>query len=175
VDWVAAGTKAASLTETQEGLTGGRALSQWATREARLARTTLATSGAHDRLSLERHNEGGFIGASGRDVLGELALHTTLHNPRIVHMDPSHGFTDTHRRQTTQSSGDRRSLGVDGTFKAAMSATVPTVLKPSFAFNAKATGCATTPWPTRITTSRSTPPPPTARGDTSSSTTPCTS
>ncbi|MFI9380103.1 protein-glutamine glutaminase family protein [Kutzneria sp. NPDC052558] len=140
VDWVAAGSKAASLTEAQDGLSGGRAVSQWATREARLARTTLATSGAHDRLSLERHNEGGFLGAGGRDVLGELILRTTLHNPRIVHMDPNHAFTDSHRRQTTQSSEDRRSLGVDGVFKAGMSATVPTVLKPSFAFNAKATG-----------------------------------
>jgi len=139
VDWVAAGSKAAALTDTQDGLTGGRAVSQWAAREARLARTTLATSGARDRLSLERHNEGGFIGAAGRDVLGELTLHTTLHNPRVVHMDPSHGFTDTHRRQTTQSSGDRSSRGVDGTFKAGMSVNVPNVIKTSLAINTKAT------------------------------------
>lgn len=136
--WVTTGDKVRSLTETQDGMPGGHAVGQWSSREARLAKIRLATSGAHDRLHLEGHNDGGLFGATGRDVFGELTLRTTLHRPRIVHLDPEHLFTDTQGRQTNQSFGEHRGRGVDASVEADLSQDLPHVPRTSVGLTAQA-------------------------------------
>lgn len=136
--WITSGSAPESLAETQDGLPGGHAVGEWSRRDVRFVRAALATSGARDRLDVERHNKGAFVGAAGRDAFGALTLHTKLFNPRILRVDNARVFTDSHSRKIVRSGGDHHDVGVTGTVKAGFSKTFTNTVTTSG--NAEATG-----------------------------------
>jgi hypothetical protein len=93
-------------------------IGDWLGRDARVAGFN-RTVHVGDRKLIDSSSTG--IAGMGRGVHAELSLRTELDNPRIVHVDPEHEFSEKTQWEIGRSNGQKHDRGVDAQLQAGLS------------------------------------------------------